>query len=141
MYARGAIFGLTRGTEKAHIIRATLQSLAYQVRDVLDAMQKDSGKELTTLRVDGGASNNDFLMQFQADILGTTVERPEVVETTALGAAMFAGLAVDFWTKADLEKTWQLDRRFEAEMETGQRDKLYRGWQKAVKRSMAWEEA
>ncbi|MFT6131079.1 MAG: glycerol kinase, partial [Neolewinella sp.] len=98
MYARGAIFGLTRGTEKAHIIRATLQSLAYQVRDVLDAMQKDSGKELTTLRVDGGASNNDFLMQFQADILGTTVERPEVVETTALGAAMFAGLAVDFWT-------------------------------------------
>jgi len=141
MYARGAIFGLTRGTEKAHIIRATLQSLAYQVRDVLDAMQKDSGKELTTLRVDGGASNNDFLMQFQADILGTTVERPEVVETTALGAAMFAGLAVDFWNKADLQKTWQLDRRFEAEMETGQRDKLYRGWQKAVKRSMAWEEA
>jgi glycerol kinase len=141
MYARGAIFGLTRGTEKAHIVRATLQSLAYQVRDVLDAMQKDSGKDLSTLRVDGGASNNDFLMQFQADILGTTVERPEVVETTALGAAMFAGLAVGFWTKADLGKTWQLDKRFSSEMEADKRKKLYSGWQKAVKRSMAWEEA
>jgi glycerol kinase len=140
MYARGAIFGLTRGTEKAHIIRATLQSLAYQVRDVLDAMQKDSGKKLTTLRVDGGASNNDFLMQFQADILDTTVERPQVVETTALGAAMFAGLAVGFWTRANLDKAWQLDKRFEAEMEAPRRDKLYRGWQKAVKRSMDWED-
>jgi glycerol kinase len=141
MYARGAIFGLTRGTEKAHIVRATLQSLAYQVRDVLDAMQKDSGKKLSTLRVDGGASNNDFLMQFQSDILDTTVERPEVVETTALGAAMFAGLAVGYWTKDDLGKTWQLDRRFSAEMEADKRKKLYSGWQKAVKRSMAWEDA
>jgi glycerol kinase len=141
MYARGAIFGLTRGTEKAHIVRATLQSLAYQVRDVLDAMQKDSGADLSTLRVDGGASNNDFLMQFQADILGTTVERPQVVETTALGAAMFAGLAVGFWKKADLQKTWQLDKRFSAEMEEERRKKLYSGWQKAVKRSMAWEDA
>jgi glycerol kinase len=141
MYARGAIFGLTRGTEKAHIVRATLQSLAYQVRDVLDAMQKDSGADLSTLRVDGGASNNDFLMQFQADILGTNVERPEVVETTALGAAMFAGLAVGFWKKDDLKKTWQLDKRFSAEMEEEKRKKLYSGWQKAVKRSMAWEDA
>lgn len=140
MYARGAIFGLTRGTEKAHIIRATLQSLAYQVRDVLDAMQKDSGKQLTTLRVDGGASNNDFLMQFQADILDATVERPEVVETTALGAAMFAGLAVGFWTREDLDKAWQLDKRFTSEMTAPRRDKLYRGWQKAVKRSMDWED-
>lgn len=140
MYARGAIFGLTRGTNKAHIVRATLQSLAYQVRDVLDAMQKDSGKDLKTLRVDGGASNNDFLMQFQADILGSTVERPQVVETTALGAAMFAGLAVGFWTKTDLKKAWQLDRRFEPEMEEARRAKLYRGWQKAVERSMGWEE-
>lgn len=141
MYARGAIFGLTRGTEKAHIVRATLQSLAYQVRDVLDAMQKDSGADLKTLRVDGGASNNDFLMQFQADILGTTVERPEVVETTALGAAMFAGLAVGFWTRDDLKKAWQLDMRFESEMEEDKRKKLYGGWKKAVERSMAWEDA
>jgi glycerol kinase len=141
MYARGAIFGLTRGTEKAHIVRATLQSLAYQVRDVLDAMQKDSGADLSTLRVDGGASNNNFLMQFQADILGTNVERPEVVETTALGAAMLAGLAVGYWTKGDLQKTWQLDKRFSAEMEADKRNKLYSGWQKAVKRSMAWEDA
>lgn len=140
MYARGAIFGLTRGTEKAHIVRATLQSLAYQVRDVLDAMQKDSGKKLSTLRVDGGASNNDFLMQFQSDILDTTVERPEVVETTALGAAMFAGLAVGYWTKDDLGKTWQLDKRFTSEMEEAKRTKLYAGWQKAVKRSMDWED-
>ena len=138
MYARGAIFGLTRGTNKAHIVRATLQSLAYQVRDVLDAMQKDSGADLSTLRVDGGASANDFLMQFQSDILGTTVERPEVVETTALGAAMFAGLAVGFWTKDDLAKTWQLDRRFTAEMDETTRAKRYAGWQKAVKRSMDW---
>jgi len=138
MYARGAIFGLTRGTDKAHIVRATLQSLAYQVRDVLDAMQKDLGDELTTLRVDGGASNNNFLMQFQADILGTTVERPEVVETTALGAAMFAGLAVGFWNEGDLDKTWQLDERFEAKMDEDKRTELYGGWQKAVKRSMGW---
>ncbi|MEO0732305.1 MAG: glycerol kinase GlpK [Bacteroidota bacterium] len=140
MYARGAIFGLTRGTTKAHIVRATLQSLAYQVRDVLDAMQKDSSRDLSTLRVDGGASTNNFLMQFQADILGTNVERPEVVETTALGAAMLAGLAVDYWTKEDLANTWQLDRRFGAEMEADVRAKRYAGWQKAVKRSMAWEE-
>ena len=138
MYARGAIFGLTRGSTKSHIVRATLQSLAYQVRDVLDAMQKDSGAELRTLRVDGGASANDFLMQFQADILGSTVERPEVVETTALGAAMFAGLAVGFWSQDELAATWQLDRRFEAEMEEARRVKLYAGWQKAVRRSMDW---
>ncbi|MBC6993671.1 glycerol kinase GlpK [Lewinella lacunae] len=140
MYARGAIFGLTRGTTKAHIVRATLQSLAYQVRDVLDAMQKDSGKDLTTLRVDGGASANNLLMQFQADILGTRVERPEIVETTALGAAMLAGLAVGFWTKADLEKTWKLDQRFEAEMDAESRETRYRGWKKAVQRSMDWED-
>ncbi len=140
MYARGAIFGLTRGSTKAHIVRATLQSLAYQVRDVLDAMQKDSGHDLSTLRVDGGASANNFLMQFQADILGTNVERPQVTETTALGAAMFAGLAVGYWTQEDLDKTWQLDRRFETEMKAGKRKKLYAGWQKAVKRSMDWVE-
>jgi glycerol kinase len=141
MYARGAIFGLTRGTKKAHIVRATLQSLAYQVRDVLEAMQQDSGKDLTTLRVDGGASANNLLMQFQADILGTRVERPEIVETTALGAAMLAGLAVGFWTREDLASTWQLDRGFNAEMDEVSRAKRYRGWKKAVKRSMEWEES
>lgn len=140
MYARGAIFGLTRGTNKAHIVRATLQSLAYQVADVLEAMQQDSGKKLSTLRVDGGASANNFLMQFQADILDTNVERPEIVETTALGAALFAGLAVGYWQQGDLEKTWQLDRRFGAKMEAGRRAKLVKGWNKAVERSMAWEE-
>ena len=141
MYARGAIFGLTRGSNKSHIVRATLQSLAYQVADVLEAMQEDSGKNLSTLRVDGGASANNFLMQFQSDILDTNVERPEIVETTALGAAMFAGLAVGYWTKDDLEKTWQLDKRFTAEMPAEKRTKLVKGWKKAVKRSMAWEEA
>lgn len=141
MYARGAIFGLTRGSNKAHIVRATLQSLAYQVADVLLAMEQDSGKPLKTLRVDGGASANNFLMQFQSDILDTTVERPEIVETTALGAAMLAGLAVGYWTKGDLEKTWQLDQRFETRMAEPRRKKLYAGWKKAVKRSMEWEDA
>ncbi len=140
MYARGAIFGLTRGTSKAHIVRATLQSLAYQVRDVLEAMQKDAETELTTLRVDGGASANNFLMQFQSDILGTNVERPEITETTALGAAMLAGLAVGFWTKDKLKHTWQLDRRFEPDMDEQSRESRYKGWKKAVKRSMAWVE-
>ena len=139
MYARGAIFGLTRGTSKAHIVRATLQSLAYQVKDVLEAMQKDAGTELKTLRVDGGASANNFLMQFQADILGTNVERPKIVETTALGAAMLAGLAVGFWKKEDLEATWQLDEAFVPGMSEGERAQRYSGWQKAVKRTMDWE--
>ena len=139
MYARGAIFGLTRGTAKGHIVRATLQSLAYQTKDVLEAMQKDAGRELSTLRVDGGASANNFLMQFQADILGTSVERPKIVETTALGAAMLAGLAVEFWTREDLVATWQKDASFEPEMEAAVRKQRYAGWQKAVKRTMNWE--
>ena len=140
MYARGAIFGLTRGTSKSHIVRATLQSLAYQVKDVLEAMQKDANMPLRTLRVDGGASANNFLMQFQADILGASVERPQIVETTALGAAMLAGLAVGFWEKEDLKRTWQLDRAFNAEMSDADRKKRYAGWQKAIKRTMAWED-
>ncbi|WP_232830046.1 glycerol kinase GlpK [Lewinella sp. IMCC34191] len=140
MYARGAIFGLTRGTSKGHIVRATLQSLAYQTKDVLEAMQKDAGRELTTLRVDGGASANNFLMQFQADILGANVERPKIVETTALGAAMLAGLAVGFWKRNDLEATWQRDKAFEPAMEASVRQRRYAGWQKAVKRTMDWEE-
>ncbi len=139
MYARGAIFGLTRGSSKAHLIRATLESLAYQTRDVLGAMQKDSGVELKTLRVDGGASANNLLMQFQSDILATTVERPSIIETTALGAAYLAGLAVGFWTKEDIEQKWQLNKAFNPKMEEQLKEKLYKGWQKAVKRTMDWE--
>jgi glycerol kinase len=140
MYARGAIFGLTRGTSKAHIVRATLQSLAYQVKDVLEAMQKDANTKLSALRVDGGASANNFLMQFQSDILGVSVERPRYVETTALGAALLAGLAVGFWKKEDLNNAWQLERDFEPDMPADERRKRYAGWQKAVKRTMKWEE-
>lgn len=139
MYARGAIFGLTRGTSKYHVIRATLESLAYQTRDVLDAMEKDAGMALKSLRVDGGASANNLLMQFQADILGTKVERPSIIETTALGAAYLAGLAVGFWQKSDIQEKWQLDASFESEMSDEDRSQLYKGWQKAVKRTMDWE--
>ena len=139
MYARGAIFGLTRGTGKEHFIRATLESLAYQVRDVLDAMEADSGKSLETLRVDGGASANNFLMQFQSDLLHTPVERPKVRETTALGAAYLAGLATGFWTMDDLVKKRQLDRRFEPKMDQEERERLYGRWQRAVERTKGWE--
>lgn len=139
MYARGAIFGLTRGTTKAHLIRATLESLAYQTKDVLNAMEQDSGKKLIGLRVDGGASANNLLMQFQADILGAPVERPQIIETTALGAAYLAGLAVQYWTQAEVSEQWQLDQAFEPEMEAERRNELYHGWQKAVKRTMGWE--
>lgn len=131
---RGAVFGLTRGTSKEHFVRATLESLAYQTRDVLDAMQSDSGISLKTLRVDGGAVKNDFLMQFQADVLNVPVDRPAVNETTALGAAYLAGLAVGFWDdQQDLQAHWQLDRKFEPEMEEIRREKLFSGWHKAVK--------
>ncbi len=140
MYARGAIFGLTRGTSKAHLIRATLESLAYQTRDVLDAMEKDSGISLTALRVDGGASANDLLMQFQSDMLDVPVERPSIIETTALGAAYLAGLAVGFWQKSDISEAWQLDQSFQPDMTDERRTKLYKGWQKAVQRAMEWEE-
>jgi glycerol kinase len=140
MYARGAIFGLTRGTRKAHLIRATLESLAYQTRDVLSAMETDSGVSLKGLRVDGGASANNLLMQFQADILGVPVDRPTVIETTALGAAYLAGFAVGFWKKEAIIKNWQLDKMFYPEMEEAEKEKLYKGWLKAVKRSMDWDE-
>ncbi|MEM8523003.1 MAG: glycerol kinase GlpK [Bacteroidota bacterium] len=139
MYARGAIFGLTRGTSKSHLVRATLESLAYQTRDVLDAMEKDSGVELSTLRVDGGASANNLLMQFQSDILDTAVERPSIIETTALGAAYLAGLAVGYWKMEEIEQNWLLDQRFDPKMEAEEQQKLYKGWQKAVKRTMGWE--
>ncbi len=140
MYARGAIFGLTRGTGKAHLVRATLESLAYQVRDVLQAMQADSGNDLATLRVDGGASANNLLMQFQADILDSNVERPMVTETTALGAAYLAGIAVGYWKKEELTGGWQLDKRFAPEMSEKARAKRVRGWDRAVERTKGWEE-
>ena len=139
MYARGAIFGLTRGTHKTHIIRATLESLAYQTKDVLDAMEKDAGVPLHSLRVDGGASANNLLMQFQADILGKTVERPGVIETTALGAAYLAGLATGYWELEEIQQQWAVDQTFEASMEEEERGRLYKGWQKAVQRTMGWE--
>jgi glycerol kinase len=131
---RGAIFGLTRGSGKAHLIRATLESIAYQTKDVLSVMEKDSGIKLKGLRVDGGAVKNDFLMQFQADILGTKVERPVIQETTALGAAYLAGLAVGFWKDyADIAKNWQLETSFKPKMKAADKAKLYNGWKKAVK--------
>lgn len=140
MYARGAILGLTRGTTKSHLIRATLESLAYQTKDVLSAMETDAQVPLKALRVDGSATANNFLMQFQADMLGVPVERPSIVETTAMGAAYLAGLAVGYWKKEELEETWQLDRSFEASMSDEQRASLYKGWQKAVSRAKSWEE-
>ncbi|MBS1594194.1 MAG: glycerol kinase GlpK [Bacteroidetes bacterium] len=135
--ARGAIFGLTRGTTKDQFVRAALESLAYQTRDILNVMEADSKIKLKSLRVDGGASMNNFLMQFQADILGTPVERPKVVETTALGAAYLAGLAVGFYKKPDITKNWQIDRKFKVEMKEAQRKPLYEGWKKAVRQTMA----
>lgn len=141
VYARGAIFGLTRGVNANHIIRATLESIAYQTRDVLEAMQADSGIRLHALRVDGGAVANNFLMQFQSDILGTRVERPEVREVTALGAAYLAGLAVGFWQNLDeLQEKAVIEREFRPGIETTERNYRYAGWKKAVKRAMAWEE-
>ncbi|MBM7096227.1 glycerol kinase GlpK [Bacillus sp. H-16] len=130
---RGAIFGLTRGTEKEHLVRATLESLAYQTKDVLQAMEADSGIELKSLRVDGGAVANNFLMQFQSDILGSEVERPLIQETTALGSAYLAGLAVGFWEdKAEIGKQWSVDRTFVHSISEEERTRLYDGWKKAV---------
>ena len=141
MKARGAILGLTRGSGKPEIIRATLESLAYQTKDVLSAMEADSGITLKALKVDGGAVNNGLLMQFQSDILGVPVDRPQVTETTALGAAYLAGLAVGVWeNKDDLVDNWKLDMRFSPSMDDDRRNKLYMGWQKAVKRALDWED-
>ncbi|AFS69834.1 MULTISPECIES: glycerol kinase GlpK [Exiguobacterium] len=137
---RGAVFGLTRGTEKEHFIRATLESLAYQTRDVLTAMEQDSGIEMSTLRVDGGAVKNDFLMQFQSDIIQAPVERPEINETTALGAAYLAGLAVGFFENQEqIAAQWQMDRRFEMEMAEQESEDLYHGWKKAVQATMLFK--
>ena len=140
MYARGAILGLTRGSKREHIVRATLESIAYQTKDVLEAMQEDSGITLKALKVDGGAAANNFLMSFQSDILNVPVRRPKVLETTALGAAYLAGLAVGFWKDQDeIKDKWAVDREFEITMEEDLRNKKYNGWKKAVKRAMDWE--
>ncbi|PIC99857.1 glycerol kinase GlpK [Sporosarcina sp. P29] len=137
---KGAVFGLTRGTTKEHFVRATLESLAYQTKDVLDAMEADSGISLKTLRVDGGVVDNNFLMQFQADLLNVPVERSTINETTALGAAYLAGLAVGFWKdRNEIAEYWRLDRPFEPNMEESVREDLYKGWQKAINATIAFK--
>ncbi|MCH4179436.1 MAG: glycerol kinase GlpK [Megasphaera sp.] len=139
MNARGLIIGITRGTKKSHIVRATLDSMAYQTKDVLGAMEADSGITLASLKVDGGAVANNMLMQFQADLLGVPVDRPQVIETTALGAAYLAGLAVGVWdNKEELKKSWKLQNRFEPQMDPKKAAKYYKGWRAAVKHSMHW---
>ncbi|MBL7777596.1 MAG: glycerol kinase GlpK [Chitinophagales bacterium] len=139
MDARGAIYGLTRGVTKSHLVRATLESLAYQTKDVLSAMEQDSGIKLKSLRVDGGASANNFLMQFQSDMLGVEVDRPKVTETTALGAAYLAGLAVGFYKKPNIAKQWRIDAQFKPKMKLPDRNKLYEQWKKAVQLTMGWK--
>ncbi|MGQ7248940.1 glycerol kinase GlpK [Halomonas sp. V046] len=139
MYARGAIFGLTRGSSKEHITRATLDALAYQTRDIIDAMAADSGITLKSLRVDGGAVANNVMMQFQSDMLGVSVDRPEVTETTALGAAYLAGIAVGLWTQDELANKGRIERHFEPAMTPEERERRYKGWKKAVRRTMNWE--
>lgn len=140
-YARGAIVGITRGCNRDHIIRATLESIAYQTHDVLRAMEQDAGISLKSLKVDGGACANRFLLQFQADILETIVQRPKCIETTALGAAYLAGLAVGFWKdKEEIKSNWALSETFYPNMQEERRNSLIHGWKKAVKRSFEWEE-
>lgn len=138
-YARGTIVGITRGVNKYHIIRATLESIAYQVNDVLSAMKADSGINLAALKVDGGASASDFLMQTQADIINAPVNRPQCVETTAMGAAYLAGLAVGYWTdKENVIKNWKIDKTFKPSIKGEDRDKRIKGWNKAVKYAYGW---
>lgn len=139
MYARGTIIGITRGTSAEHICRSALESLAYQTRDVLEAMMGDSGEKAKSLRVDGGATKSDFLMQFQADILGVPVELPSVTEMAALGAAYLAGLGVGFWNNKDeVAKQWKVAKVFEPKMKEDKREELYNGWKRAVQRSLNW---
>ncbi len=138
MYARGAIFGLTRDTGKEHLIRATLESMAYQTKDVLLAMEKDSGLKISSLKVDGGASANNLLMQFQADILNAEVERPAVVESTALGAAYLAGIGVGLWKKEQITNRRKVERRFTPSIDEEKRTQLYNGWLKAIERTKGW---
>ena len=141
MYSRGTIVGLTRGTGRAHIVRAALEAIAYQSADVLEAMSRDSSTRLNVLHVDGGASANDFLMQFQADILGTRVQRPAVIESTALGAAMLAGRAVGLWSDEQLRGLGKSEREFAPNMDEATRRHLLRQWHRAVEKSSGWEEA
>jgi len=138
MYARGAIFGLTRDTGKDHIIKATLESMAYQTADILKAMEADSGLKLSSLKVDGGACANNVLMQFQADILDAQVERPSVIESTAMGAAYLAGLHIGWWKKSDIVSNRKVERKFSPAMSAKDRSRLYAGWQKAVERTRNW---
>jgi len=141
MYARGIIVGLTRGTKKEHILRSAEESIAYQSRDVLEVIQKDSGINLKKLKVDGGAVRDNFLMQFQSDILGVPVVRPQIAETTALGAAYLSGLAVGYWKdKEEIAQKWKVDKEFSPNMDEKTKEKLYKGWKKAVSRSLKWEE-
>jgi len=140
MYSRGTIVGLTRGSGKAHIVRAALESIAYQSADVITAMQRDSGISMPVMRVDGGASANDFLMQFQSDILAAKVVRPSTIESTALGAAMLAGRAVGVWTDAELAKLQSVSREFVPLMDGAVRERLTRQWHRAVERASGWAE-
>lgn len=141
MYARGAIFGLTRGANKNHIIRAALESIAYQSKDLIEAMQEDTGLKIKTLKVDGGASKNNLLMQFQSDIIDAKVCKPIITETTALGAAYLAGLAVGYWeSKEEISKSFYISESYEPDLDNETRVKLYKGWKKAVDRSKKWEE-
>ena len=140
MYSRGAIFGLTRDTGKEHIIKATLESLAYQTKDIIDVMQKDSGLKLTSLKVDGGACMNNYLMQFQSDLLGSEVNRPEIIETTAMGAGYLAGLKSNIWDKDQIIKNQKIDRSFNSKIKKMEREMMYNGWKKAVNRTFNWIE-
>lgn len=140
MYARGTIIGITRGTTRAHIARAALESTAYQTRDALDAMRCDTGLDIPLLRVDGGGTANDLLMQFQSDILGVPIERHAIAETTALGAAYLAGLATGFWQDTDeIAAYWASGKRFEPAMDALHRNRLYDDWLRAVNRSKGWQ--
>ncbi len=138
-YARGTIVGLTRGTTRAHLVRAAVEAMAFQTRDVVEAMEKDTGRKLAELRVDGGAAVMDLLCQLQADLLGTPVRRPRHTETTALGAAFLAGLGAGIWTDGDLERLWKLDREFEPRMSRDEADSMQARWRRAVDRSLQWE--
>ena len=141
MYARGSIFGLTRGAGRSHIVRAALEAIAYQTNDVLQAMAEDAGQAVTELKVDGGACRNDFLMQFQANIINCVVKRPAITETTALGVAYLAGLAVNYWSsKEEIAQRWHAQQQFAPQMEQAVREENCRGWQKAVSKAMHWTE-
>ena len=140
-YARGTIVGITRGFNHKHMVRATLESIAYQVYDVLDAMRQDSGIHLESLKVDGGASANNFLMQFQADLLRATVSRPRCIETTALGAAYLAGLSTGYWDNTEqIKANWSLERKFASQITQVCRDEKLKGWHRAVRCALAWAE-